>query len=98
MNDGYKTQDIFFAAVLGYLEYPLLTVELLDERSTLWGFDCASCDADILRQQYDGGELALSSTKSFVNAYNILARQQRDLRRTGQMAWCSPAWISGRGR
>lgn len=59
----------------GYLEYPLRTVELLDERSTLWGFDCASCDADILRQQYDSGELAVSSAKSVVNAYNILARQ-----------------------
>lgn len=99
MNDGYSTTDVWFAAVLVYLGYSLLKVELLDQKRSQWEFDIASCDALILRESYDNSEgLALSSAKAFVHAYNDLARQQRDLRRDGQTSFCSPAWVNGAGK
>ena len=96
MKDGFNTRDVFFAAVLKYLGYPLLRIEVLDQRTTEWGFDIASEDAAILREQYDSADgLALSSAKSFVRAYLDLVRQQKEMRRNGQVSWSSPAWING---
>jgi hypothetical protein len=93
-----ETSDVFFATILKYLGYTLLRVELQDERRATWIFDCASCDADILRESYDSGELALASAKVFVHEFNNLTRQQRDMRRNRQMSWASTEWINGAGK
>ncbi len=100
MTDGTSTLDIWFASLLSYLGYELAQVRIIDEKRAEWIFVCPSEDGKLIRESYDkaenGGETIFA--KTFVQHFNALSRQQRDLRRREEVDWCGPAWIAGKIR
>lgn len=86
-----KIQDIWLATVYTYAGSELVRVTLLDEKVTEWTFLVESEDARILQEDYFSTQgLAVSNVRAFVNAFNRLAQQQRELRRTGVALWEAP--------
>ena len=102
-NDGYDTTDFFFAAVLLYLytEDSLSLIRFEDSvvrESVNFRFDIPSLDAEILRNDYDNGQLPLSDARAFAYAYNAITAKVKRLRKSGESSWASRAWITGRAR
>ena len=96
-DDGYETGDFFFAGVLLYLyTEDSLSLILLEDDSVKFRFDIASLDAEILRKDYDDGQLQLSDARAFAYAYNAITSRVKRLRKSGEGSWASQKWIAGK--
>jgi hypothetical protein len=99
MNDNVSsTSDIWLASILQYLGCELLLIELEDQRGTGFTFACPRLDFESYVEDYRAGRLALSDARSFVDAFNVLAKRVKDIRRKGEPSWASSAWVEGRAR
>jgi hypothetical protein len=85
-----KINDIWIASVIAYAGSELVRVTLLDEKMTEWVFLAESEDVRIMTEDYFAGNLALSDARSFVFAFNRLAQQQKEMRRSGVTLWEAP--------
>jgi len=103
VKELFETNDIWFAAclVFTYGKESLAKItdtEISDSRRRLTTYALAvpSEDVKILREEYDTDQLALSSAKSFVGAYNSIIHRQRKMRERDETAWCSQDWVLGK--
>jgi hypothetical protein len=93
----YTTTSIWHAAALAYCfgHESLAKVVITDRYKAEWSFAIPQFDAEATIDEYEKGELTLSSVKSFVHEYNLLAQQQRKLVARGEDQWTSAAWQRG---
>ena len=96
-NSEVVVHDIWRAALLDYLKFPVTRIEILDSRRTDFYFNAPQLDIDEYFRAYDSLEgLALSNAKSYSLAFGRLHRRQSDLRRDGETSWVSADWIAGK--
>jgi hypothetical protein len=80
-------------AVFLYGEECLAIVEDTGQSRIEYGVVVPQCDWDILIEEYNGGVLALSDARAFVNAQFLVSEKAKKAKRFG--SWTSQAWING---
>jgi len=93
-RDTSTTDDIWFASVLLFAGYELCSIVEQGGRC-LYKIQCPEMDFIQLEQDYKNNNLPLGDAKSFVDAFNILTRHQKDYRRRGMSGYSSERFISG---
>jgi hypothetical protein len=102
MESLFETTDVWVASVFVYLYSWDCLGSIRDEetdnrrRVTTYGLSVPSEDAKIVVEEYRTNRLALSSAKSFVEAFNCITGQQKKMRFRRETCWNSPRWVEGK--
>ena len=94
-RDTSTTDDIWFASVLVFAGYELCSITELDGGKCSYRIQCPQLDFEELETSYRNNNLPLGDAKSFVDAFNILTRHQKDYRRRGMSGWSSQRFQNG---
>jgi len=75
VNDGFVTDNVFFAAALCYLygEESLLKIEFVN-RQKRFHLDCPSFDGEEYLREFKSGTLAISDLLAYSRTYNLLMK------------------------
>jgi hypothetical protein len=104
-NSAFVTDDVYFAAALGYIFglESLLTITFEDDErrrgmnKTYFKFDAPDADCEIYLAEFRAGKLSITDLMAYVQQYTKLVNMLRNMRRSEQTEWASPSWIAGRG-
>jgi hypothetical protein len=102
--DGYRTDNLFFAAFLlfTFTAEALIRIEKgtsdNGRTETTFYLDVPSLDCDEYEKEFQEGTLAISDLMSFVKAYSLLTSRLKKMTREGETSWVSSRWVAGRGK
>jgi hypothetical protein len=97
VNDGYTTDDMFFAAAMvmvhsspdGY-DYVTKRIEIDERGLSRVTLDIASHDAEQWFSEYQQGILGISDLKNLSRRYQHLVYLCKELRRSDARVWIAP--------
>jgi hypothetical protein len=101
VKDGFTTNDIWFATAMMYVFGDEALTKMTNqaaERLKAFHLDIPSLDAEDYYREYQAGTFAISDLKAFTRSYSTVVKCMKDMMKSGQPVWVSPAWIAGRGR
>ena len=94
-RETVTTDSIWLASALTYLGYELASITEIEYGQCQYRVQCAALDFEDIKREYDENRLALSSAKSFVDAFNQIVQIQKGYRRRALSGWSSERFIAG---
>jgi hypothetical protein len=96
---GYSTSDLALVCALLYIfSEDVLTRIVRDPvRGQTFHLDIASPDGEAYADDLKNGQLGITDLKAYQRIYDFMVRRLKNMRQSGDLEWCSPSWVAGRG-